>query len=182
MNLSYEESFQILSARVEIFGDPSPTVVHAPRHDADKPGPSIFRMMVDEAALENLTIPGLFVGHSELGRVSFRGSDLHLSTLNWNDFVECDFSKSDLTQCDLRSSHFVRCTFDGADLSGADLRTATFEGCSFQDTLLQGSVLYKKPRMLGLFKTGSDQASLPLSKSQRSAINWSGNANEPEGG
>jgi uncharacterized protein YjbI with pentapeptide repeats len=124
----------------------------------------------------------LFVGRSELRRVSFVGSDLHLSTLNWNDFVECDFTECDLSRCDLRSSQFVRCKFDGADLSGADLRAATFEDCSFRGTSLRGALLYKKPRSFGLFKSGSDQTSLQLSKSQSSSVNWSGEAPEPEGG
>jgi hypothetical protein len=132
MRRSYEDSLAELRGCVEILGDPQPRVTRPPRHDDEDLGPSIFRTLVEDVALEDLTLPGLYVGRSELKRVSFRGSDLHLSSLNWSDIRDCDFSASDLSGADLRACEFVRCTFAGGDLSSADLRGSGFHGCVFR--------------------------------------------------
>ena len=66
MRLSYDASFAILKERVEIIGDAQPAVDRPPRHDDDNLGPSIFRLMLQDVSLSDLTIPGLYIGRSEL--------------------------------------------------------------------------------------------------------------------
>jgi uncharacterized protein YjbI with pentapeptide repeats len=182
MRATYDGSFLLLKERVEIIGNPQSKVSRPPRHDDEELGPSIFRMLVEDVALEDLTLPGLYVGRSELRRVSFRGSDLHLSAINWSDLADCDFSGVDLSASDLRACTFVRCVFRGANLARADLRGSKFEGCDFVDAAMAGASLFRRPRVLGLFRAGGDQQSLALSASQRAAISWSGDSPDPGGG
>jgi pentapeptide repeat protein len=179
---SYEESFKELSGLVEIIGEPRPTVDKPPRHDSDPPGPSIFRLLLEDVALADLRLPGLYVGRSELRRISFRGSDLHLSAINWNDVLECDFRGTDLSGADLRSTRFARCNFSKADLSRADLRGAEFDGCTFEDAVMRGAILHSRPKFLGFISTGFDQRELPLSPTQRAEVVWSTETPEPGGG
>ena len=182
LKLSYEESFSRLKELLDIFGDPTPSVTSKPRHDDDPMGPSIFRAMSEDANLENLTMPGLFIGRSELVRASFKASELSLSTLTWNDFTDCDFSNCNLSQSDLRSSIFVRCNFDNANLAESDLRRSTFEGCTFINASFRNTKLYARKKKFGLFKSGDDQTSLLLTKTQKSEVAWSDLGPEPEGG
>jgi hypothetical protein len=84
MPASYDSSFLLFKERVGGIGDPQSVVSRPPRHDDQLLGPSIFRMLVEDVRLEDVTLPGLFVGRSEVRRLSFRGSDLHLSTFNWS--------------------------------------------------------------------------------------------------
>jgi hypothetical protein len=179
---SYEDSFKELSERVEIIGDPRPTVDRPPRHDDDHPGPSLFRTRLEDISLADLRLPGLYVGRSELRRVSFRGSDLHFSAINWNDVVECDFRGTDFSGADLRATRFARCNFSKADLSGADLRGAEFDSCTFEGAKMRGAILHGRPKFLGFIATGFDQSSLPLSPAQRADVVWSTDTPEPGGG
>ncbi len=75
MRKPYEASFETLRMLVPIVGEPRPRVFRCPRGDDDEPGPSIFCETVGDVRLENLTLPGLFVGRARLLRVSFAGCD-----------------------------------------------------------------------------------------------------------
>jgi uncharacterized protein YjbI with pentapeptide repeats len=178
----YESSLAVLSERVEITGDPRPAVTSPPRHDDQTPGPSIFRLRIEDVSLKDLTLRGLYVGRSELKKVSFRDSDLQVSTFNWSDLVECEFSDADLAGADLRACHFVRCDFRGANLSAADLRLSGFDDCTFEGANTQGTRLYRRPRLLGLVRVGADQTGLYLTDRQRRAAEWRSDAPEPGGG
>lgn len=179
MRPSYDSSFAVLKERVEIIGTAQAQVSRPPRHDDDDFGPSIFRMLLEDVDLANLTVPGLYVGRSQLRRISFRDSDLHLSALNWSGLEECDFSGADLSGSDLRACRFVRCLFRGANLAQADLRGSTFEACAFDDAVMRGAVVHRRHRLLGLLKLGSSPR---LSAVQRAGISWSADTTEPGGG
>ncbi len=182
MRSTYDRSFLLLKERVEIIGDAQPQVSRPPRHDDEELGPSIFRLSLEDVKLDDLTVPGLYVARSDLRRISFRGSDLHLSAVNWSDLAECDFSGADLSGSDLRGCKFVRCLFRGANLAEADLRGSVFQGCEFADAVFTGAKLFRRPKLLGLFRAGDDQEALPLSTVQRAAISWSRDSPEPSGG
>lgn len=182
MRRTYDESFAILRQHVEIIGGPRPAISRPPRHDDEEPGPSIFRSAIDGAALESLTLPGLFVGRSALKAVSWRDTDLRLATFNWTDVLECDFTGADLTAADLRACRFERCVFRSATLSRADLRGSSFAACEFEAASMDGAKLHRRVRVLGWFKRGPDQTDLPLSKAQRLAIDWCVDAPAPAGG
>ena len=179
---SYGDSISVLKDRVDVIGDFQAQVSRTPRHDDDEPGPTIFRMLVEDVDLANLTMPGLYIGRSHLRRISFRDSDLHLSALNWSDLEECDFSETDLSRSDLRACTFVRCLFRGANLAHADLRGSTFKECRFERASMQGATLSQAPRLLRLVRLSSDQTSLPLTPHQRAEVTWSGEKREPGGG
>src|SRR5215472_9717076 len=171
MRLSYDESFTLLKERVDVMGDPQPVVVRPPRHDEEKMGPTIFRIFVEDVSMEELTVPGLYVGRSEIANVSFQRTDLHFSTFNWTDILDCDFSESDLSGADLRACRFERCNFKNSNLSGADLRGSSFEACSFEDAIMRGAKL-----------RSTDEQQLQLTPAQRAEAIWSHEAPEPGGG
>lgn len=171
MRRSYAESFTVLAEAVEIVGDPKPDVARPPRHDDADFGPSIFRALVASTDLSELTLPGLYVGRSELRQVFFADSDLHLSTFNWNDLVDCSFYLCDLSGSDLRACVFERCSFTRADLSRADLRHSTFGGCDFTGANLAGATLHDSQREI-----------VHLSEEQAAAVVWTDAASEPAGG
>jgi BTB/POZ domain-containing protein KCTD9 len=179
---SYTDSVGVLKERVDILGDALPDVSRPPRHDDEVLGPSVFRMGVAEVSLDDLTLPGLYVSRSELERLSFRGTDLHLSTFNWSDIIECDFSGADLSGADLRACKFERCDFSRAILVGADLRGSSFESSTFSEADLTGALLQRRRGLLGLLKLAEDQRSLPLSVEQRRSVSWREDAPEPGGG
>jgi uncharacterized protein YjbI with pentapeptide repeats len=182
MRAGYQDSFAALKDRVDIIGEPQPSVTRPPRHDDEVLGPSMFRLRVADVSLENLTLRGLFVGRSTLKSISFRDSDLQLSAFNWSDIVDCDFSGADLKGADLRACRFERCSFRGADLSGSDLRISSFDRCLFEGASLRGARLRRRPKALGFLKTGPDQTGLALSDAQRSDVEWCPDAPEPGGG
>jgi len=182
MRPSYPESVAVLKERVEIIGDALSEVTRNPCHDDEVLGPSIFRMLLEDFSLEGLTLLGLYVGRSELRRVSFRDSDLSLSTFNWSDFEQCSFEGADLSRADLRACNFMRCRFDMAILNSADLRGSSFEHCTFERAQFLGTQLFRRSRMFGFVKVGDDQEALPLSTEQRRAASWSGDTPEPGGG
>jgi uncharacterized protein YjbI with pentapeptide repeats len=130
--LSYAESFARLAELAGADGRPRPDVTARPRHDDDDYGPSLFRTLVEDCALQRLTIPGLFIGRSELRRVDLSHSDLRLGNFAWNDFTTCWFTRADLTDSDLRGSQFVDCDFSSAILAGSDFRHSSFSGCRFR--------------------------------------------------
>jgi uncharacterized protein YjbI with pentapeptide repeats len=179
--LTYVESVAVLKSKVDIMGDALPTVTRTPRYDDEKIGPSIFRMKVEDVSLDGLTLLGLYVGRSELSRLSFKATDLHLCAFNWSDIIKCDFSSADLSHADLRACHFVSCSFAGAILTSADLRGSTFVSSTFTDADLRGALLYRRPetRKMGAIV---DQTDLPLTPEQRRLVDWSGEAPEPGGG
>ncbi len=188
MRKPYEASFETLRALVPIVGEARPRVFRCPREDDDEPGPSIFCETVGDVRLENLTLPGLFVGRARLLRVSFAGSDLRLSTFNWSHLTDCSFAACDLGGADLRGCVFSHCSFRDADLSRADLRSSTFAGCDFAGARLDGAVLFRRPgwfwRLVrsALPWTAPDQTGVPLSNEQRASVSWSSQPARPDAG
>ncbi len=180
MRNPYEASFEVLRQRVSIVGEPRPAVLRCPREDDDEPGPSVCWQKAEDVRLEALTLPGLYVGHTRMRRVSFVGSDLHLSTFHWSVFRDCSFASCDLSRTDLRACAFSRCSFHAADLSGADLRGSTFARCDFHGARLDGAVLFRRPGRLWTFARGilsfpwhqRDQRGVPLSDEQRARVAW----------
>jgi len=144
---SLEETWQYLEAKGETMPrDPSgcPFIPTAVPNDYDEElGYSFFRTRLEDYDLSHLSLPRTFFGRSELGRVSFAGTDLSESRMCWNDFVGCDFYRTDLSRCDMRASKFEQCRFVGASLRGADLRRSSFEGCEFSGADLTGAIAEK---------------------------------------
>jgi uncharacterized protein YjbI with pentapeptide repeats len=171
MRRSYHESFTVLNEAVEIVGEPRPVVTRPPRADDLEFGPSIIRTLVEGADLSDLTLPGLYVGRSELRRVFLAGSDLRLSTFNWNDVSACSFYRCDLSGADLRACNFERCSFTQAELTQADMRHSTFRDCDFTGARLGGTLLLPSQRAL-----------LLLSTEQDAVIAWSDETAEPTAG
>lgn len=182
MRLSYEDSFKLLNEKVDLLGEPKPLVSRLPHFDDENPGPSIFRTLVEDTSFSKITLPGLLIGRSELRDVSFSEADLHLSVMNWNNFKNCDFTDCDLTQCDLRAAEFENCNFNRAKFTDADLRGASFTDCRFDQAVFANTKLYKSEKRRGIFKSGPDQESLPLSKDQRAQATWLNDIPEPGGG
>ena len=169
---SYAESCAVLKSGGLLEGDAVPELpTRAPRYDDEEIAVSFFRTSVADAVLENLTLPRTFFGRSEVRGVSFRGTDLSESTMNWNDFIEVDFTGTNLTRADLRSSAFDRVRFVDADLKGADLRHATFQNCDFAGADMTGA----RPSRGELW-------TFRLSAEQRAVIDWQEPGPEPEGG
>jgi hypothetical protein len=182
MRPTYDTSFAILKGRIGIIGEPRPMVTRPPRHDDEDLGPAIFRSIVKGVSLDELTLPGLYVGRSDLTGISFRRTDLRLAAFNWSDLFECDFTGADLTAADIRACCFVRCVFRSADLSDADLRGSSFDACTFDGAIMRHSKLHRRRRVLGLIKVGPDQTDLPLSAAQRQVVEWSSEVPPPGGG
>jgi hypothetical protein len=118
---TYIESVRELEQQRWIERGQAPVIPPArrPRFDDKTLGVQFFRTRVEGADFSNLTLPGTYVGRTEIAHTSFRNTDLSHSTMCWNDFVEVDFTGACLASCDLRSSTFDECTFDDADLHGA---------------------------------------------------------------
>lgn len=169
--IPYAESFELLRTAVSIEGRPKPTPERRPCAGDRDIGPSFFRTSLTDQKLAGITLPGTYVGRSELRSVSFAGSDLHLSTFNWSDFIDCDFSACDLSHSDMRACTFERCRFVGANLSACDLRGSAFEDCDFTDATLSDALVLSEQR-----------AGLRLSAPQAAAVRWTEAYEEPEGG
>lgn len=181
MKPPYEQSIAILKERVDIIGEALASLDRRPQHDDEVLGPSMFRMSVEDVSLDALTLPCLYVGRSELARVSFASTDLRLSTMNWSDVLECDFSGAILAAADLRACRFQKCTFREADLADADLRGSSFEDCVFDGAIMRGTKLHRPHRRF-FVRREPGQESLPLSADQRAEIDWCADAPEPGGG
>jgi uncharacterized protein YjbI with pentapeptide repeats len=135
-------------------------------------GIRLFRTLMKDKILENLTLPRTFFGRSEIRNVSFAGTDFSESTLCWNDFVWVDFTSCDLCECDMRAAVFDSVKFSGANLNQSDLRRSDFKDCDFSDARLQGAQLTK-----------SQGLRLNLSSQQRQEIDWQAlDGEEPGGG
>jgi uncharacterized protein YjbI with pentapeptide repeats len=181
MRRPYDQSVALLKERMDVIGEPLASLDRRPQHDDEVLGPSIFRMRVEDVDVNDLSLPCLYVGRSKLQRVSFASSDLRLSTINWSDIVECDFSSAMLVEADLRACQFASCVFKGADLSGADLRGSSFEACTFEGAIMRGTQLYRPRKRFGV-RLGATQESLPLSDGQRLEVTWCEDSPEPGGG
>jgi BTB/POZ domain-containing protein KCTD9 len=169
---SFPESCEVLKGLGFLEGDVSPKLPErAPRYDDEEWGVSFFRTSVADAALENLTLARTFFGRSEIRGVSFRGTDLSESTMNWNDLIEVDFTGASLEGADLRASIFDRVRFLDANLRGADLRRATFRNCDFTGADMTGARLSRAIKWY-----------FRLSRAQRAVIDWQAAGPEPEGG
>lgn len=159
--LGYQDSFDRAKKSQSLLGSPRPDVTERPRHDDVQPGPSFFKAELIKTDLSELTLPGLFIGRSDLRGVNLSASDLRLSTLCWNEFILCDFRGATLLKSDLRASNFDRCTFKDAVLDGCDLRHATFEACDFSGASMKGALL-----------TNGQRKKLPLTQDQVDVIDW----------
>jgi len=168
---SYKASFRRARDEAGLEGELRPKIGSLPRYREDKFGPSLFRSAMADKDLRSLTLPGLYIGRSDLREVDCSGSDLHLSAVNWSDFEDCDFSRCDLSRCDLRGCNFENCQFTETDLSGADLRNSGFRGCDFAGATLAGATLL----------TGQKDA-ITLTEDQATAVKWTDDYEEPEGG
>ena len=94
MNRPYAESFALLRERVELPGDFRSEVSRPPRHDDERPGPSIFK------------------------DCSFRDADLRDADLRRSKFQSCNFTGSRLGGCKVvRPSWLSRAFGDGLRLS-----------------------------------------------------------------
>lgn len=154
-------------------GDIPPIPDHRPRDDDEEPfGVRFFRTFIGEGDLEHMTLPRTYFSRSEVGPVSFKGTDLSESTLCWNDFNEVNFTDADLSRSDLRASRFTGAVFVRADLRDADLRRSTFERCDFDEA-----------DMLGARLTYAQGEDISLAKRQREEIEWQGgDGDEPPDG
>ena len=171
--LSYEESFRFLQREGwEGEGDIPPIPERPPRYDDDNLGLSFFRTWVNQATMENLTIPRTYFSRSAIGKTSFAGTDLTESVANWNDFEDVDFTFADLTRFDFRGCALRRIEFRNAVLKDADLRHCALEECSFTNADLTGAKI-----------TVEVGVSLALSPEQRKQISWQDeDGAEPDGG
>lgn len=174
VRLPYQESCELLQ-RLEYCraGAIPPIPDHRPQITDDEPlGLGFFRTLLEEGKLENLTLPRTFFGRSEVASVSFKNTDLHESTMCWNDFNGVNFTDADLSDCDLRASIFRENSFVRANLRNADLRRSNFKECDFTDADMRGAKLTRK-----------QGEQLPLSDKQKAEIDWQeGDGDAPLGG
>ncbi len=136
----YDESFRIAQEALGLEGEPIEDVTKRPAHNDEQLGPSLFRTGAGDAQVQNLTLPGLFVGRSELRDLRMTNCDLRLSTFCWNDFTGCVFDRSILRAADFRDSNYLRCSFVDTDLREADFRRTFFEQCDFTGADLTGAI------------------------------------------
>jgi len=171
--LSYEDSYRFLQREGwEGPGEIPQIPEQPPKYDDEVLGLSFFRTWVEDAKLENLTIPRTYFSRSKISRTSFIGTDMTESVANWNDFEEVNFSSSDLTGVDFRACALRRVRFDNAVMKSADLRCCGFEGCTFVGADLTGAKI-----------TREAEALLGLSPEQREQVSWQeDDGPDPEGG
>ena|ERR1700733_9671938 len=129
-----------------------------PRYDDEILGVEFFRTYIENAQLENLTIPRTYFSRTEIRSSSFAGSDLSESAANWNDFNDVNFSYTDLSRFDFRGCNLVQVRFHGANLSNADLRCCGFEDCDFTAADLTGAKTNQRGRR-GLDTIGTTETS-----------------------
>jgi uncharacterized protein YjbI with pentapeptide repeats len=171
--LSYEDSYRFLQREGwEGTGEILQIPERPPRYDDEVLGLSFFRTWVEEAALENLTIPRTYFSRSKISKTSFIGTDMTESVANWNDFEDVDLSSSDLTGVDFRACTLRRVRFDNALMTNADLRFCEFEECTFVGADLTGAKITREAGVL-----------LGLSPEQHEQVSWQeDDGPEPEGG
>ncbi len=116
----------------------------------------------EEVDFEDLTLPRTLVERCRFHGVSFRNTDLSLSCLDGNDWIDCDFTDARLICVSLCKGVLFGCRFRNCQLIGSDLRGATLSGCDFTGADLTGT---KIDRAL--------KESLVLSEPQRSLmVDW----------
>ena len=171
--LTYEQSCKLLEEYGVVNPGQVPPMPQAiPKHDDEVLGVNFFRTGIENARLENLTIPKTFFGRSELREVSFADSDLSESNLCWNDFISVSFRACLLSRSDLRASIYEKCDFTNCDVSGSDLRRASFKSCIFEGTIFNGALL---PERL--------KTECGFSVDQIAKVRWTQDeGGEPEGG
>jgi uncharacterized protein YjbI with pentapeptide repeats len=171
--LSYEESCRFLQREGwEPVGDIPPMLERPPGYDDEILGLSFFRTWVEDAKLENLTIPRTYFSRAKVNKFSFVGTDLTESVANWNDFEDVDFSSSDLTRVDLRACVLRRVRFDNALMKNADLRCCGFEECTFVGADLTETKITREAGTL-----------LNLSPEQHEQVSWQdADGPDPDGG
>ena len=171
--LSYQDSCKFMQREGWLGeGDIPPLPQQPPRYDDEILGVEFFRTYVENARLENLTIPRTYFSRTEIRGSSFAGSDLSESVANWNDFKDVDFSFTDLSGFDFRGCNLVQVRFQGANLRNADLRCCGFEDCDFSAADLTGAKFTKE--------AGAD---MNLSGLQRQTIDWHDeDGPDPDGG
>ena len=185
------ESWAFLKAEgydVEFSTDGKPVIPdHMPNYDDEVlAGLSFFRTWLRDSELNDLTLPRVYMGRTKIERVNFRNSFLGESRLNWNDFIECDFTDADLTNADAAASIFIRCNFSNCILNGAELR-ADFQDCTFKNAQMNGAKFSKFQKIeFTWFRRVAkllDRTSQPvLSPEQIAQIDWSSPYEEPPGG
>jgi hypothetical protein len=166
---SYSASFQEVYKALGLSGKPCPDVKRRPTYRDQDLGPSFFRENILADQFHDLTLPGLYIGRCEVAEMSFVGSDLRLSTFNWNDFHECDFTECDLSRSDLRGCKFVDCKFVKTDLHGTDLRYSDHENCDFTGAKVRGAILHV-----------SQRGEIALSEEQLSDVTWTEDPGDPD--
>ena len=172
--IGYEQSLQVLQLLGYLSdGEMPPLLPRPPRFNGVEPlGLTFYKTLLTGNDIENMNIPRTYIGHAEVGPISFRNTNLSESTLCWNDFIGVDFADADLSKCDLRATVFQDVNLENADLSNADLRRSTFENCNFKTAKMSGTKVAR-----------SQSRSLPLSEEQIEEIDWQEHeGEEPEGG
>jgi uncharacterized protein YjbI with pentapeptide repeats len=108
---------------------------------ADFRGLRFVDVVLEEVDFEDLTLPRTLFDRCRVHGVSFRNTDLNLSCLDGNDWIDCDFTDAVLICAYLRKAVFFGCRFVNCQLIGADLRGATLTGCDFTGANLTGARL-----------------------------------------
>jgi uncharacterized protein YjbI with pentapeptide repeats len=117
--------------------------------DRPEPGDSKFKglrfadAVHEEIDFENLTLPRTLFERCRFHGVSLRGTDLSLSCLDGNDWIDCDFSDGVLICAWMRNAVFFGCRFINCQLIGADLRGSTLTGCDFTGANITGARLLR---------------------------------------
>lgn len=168
--LTYAASFDVANRLIKLEGQPVPHVLNRPTYEDRAAGPTILRRRLEDQALDNLTLPAVYIGHSDLMNIAWTGSDLHSSTFNWTRFVDCSFVNCNMSDCDLRASEFERCSFLRSDLRGADLRGSTFRDCDFAGANVAGAILQLDQR-----------GALGLTTDQEGSVRWVAEYEAPAG-
>lgn len=171
--LPYNESCRQLQSQGHLRAEIPALPSHRPQvGDDGSPGIRFFSTLLEECRLDNLTLPRTFFGRSEVVSVSFENTDLHESTLCWNDFNEVTFTDADLSDCDLRASIFRDTSFVRANLRNSDLRRSNFKECDFTDADMRGAKLTRKQ---------GEQTH--LSERQKAEVDWQeSDGEQPPGG
>jgi Pentapeptide repeats (8 copies) len=172
--LGYLESMELLQ-RLGLLppGDIPTMPPRRPRYeDPASIGVGFHGGLLEDCALDHLSLPRTFVCRTLIEDVSFRRSDLSESSLCWSDFIRVDFTEADLHGSDLRRSSFENVTFARADLRRVDLRQADFRSCDFSGAVMKDATLT------------SDQAdAFAFSADQLRSIQWLSEPGEtPTGG
>jgi hypothetical protein len=142
---SWEESLVCFQGRAAHIPIVPPGRRPADVCDRPEPGDDRFRglrladAIHEEVVFEDLTLPRTLFERCRFHGVSFRNTDLRLSCLAGNDWIDCDFTDAVLTCADLRDAVFFGCRFVNCRLVGADLRKSQLTACDFTGADLTGA-------------------------------------------